>query len=69
MSPAKAFAGAQYVDASHGVFNEAGRDIINYNSYQLVSRTCSLVDIQSPITNYSTGTASDNVESNGEFFV
>jgi hypothetical protein len=39
ISPSIAFTNAQYVDVSHSVFNQAGRDIIN-NNYQLVNRTC-----------------------------
>ena len=40
VSPAMAFTDARYVDASHSVFNQAGRDIINY---QLVNRTCFVI--------------------------
>src|ERR1700683_900228 len=38
VSPATAFTDAQYVDASHSVFNTAGRDFIN--NYQLGNRMC-----------------------------
>jgi hypothetical protein len=36
-------AGADYLDASHSVFNSAGRDIYNTHNYQLISGACSLI--------------------------
>jgi hypothetical protein len=42
ISPAMPLAGADYLDASHSVFNSAGRDIYNiHHNYQLISGACS----------------------------
>ena len=42
ISPAMPLAGAGYIDASHSVFNSAGRDIYNIHpNYQPISGACS----------------------------
>ena len=44
ISPAMPLAGAEYLDASHSVFNSAGGDIYNiHHNYQLISGVCSLL--------------------------
>ena len=41
ISPAKPLAGADYLDASHSVFNAAGRDINIHHHYRPISGACS----------------------------
>ena len=42
ISPAMPLAGAESLDASHSVFNSAGRDIYNiHHNYRLISGACS----------------------------
>ena len=41
ISPAMPIAGAEYLDASHSVFNSAGRDINIHHHYQRISGACS----------------------------
>ena len=41
ISPAMPLAGAEYVNASHSVFNSAGRDINIHHHYQRINGACS----------------------------